>query len=122
MSCFQHVGKTKLEDTKGIIKSRKLMKDRQSKGQKKKNKMTINDLSIIEKTKDGTTGTLKIRGVDSGAPDGLAVPALHVTTAMPLLRSFFHLCKIVNKCDSRIIKKNVLYNPTKIMVKFAEGY
>ena len=68
MSCFQHAGKTKFEDTKGIIKSRILMKDRQSKGQKKKDKMTINDLSIIEKTKDRTTGTLKIRGVDSGAP------------------------------------------------------
>jgi len=51
MSCFQHVGKKKFENIKGIIKNHKLKKDIQNKGQKKKNKMTINDLQhIIEKT------------------------------------------------------------------------
>ena len=44
---------TKVEDTKGKIKSRKSKKDRQNKGQKKKDKMTSNDLqNITEKTED----------------------------------------------------------------------
>ena len=44
---------TKVEDTKGKMKSRKSKKDRQNKGQKKKNKMTSNDLqNITEKTED----------------------------------------------------------------------
>ena len=44
---------TKVKDTKGKMKSRKSKKDRQNKGQKKKDKMTSNDLqNIPEKTED----------------------------------------------------------------------
>ena len=45
----------KLEDTKGVIRSRK-SKDRQHNGQKKKDKRTNNDLqNITQKTKDQVT-------------------------------------------------------------------
>ena len=53
---------TKVEDTKGKMKSRKSKKDRQNKGQKKKDKMTSNDLqNITEKTADWSTLFCKIR-------------------------------------------------------------
>ena len=57
------------EDTKGVIRSRKL-KDRQYNDLKKKDKRTNNDLqNITQKNKDRITGTpLKKPGVNSGAP------------------------------------------------------
>jgi len=54
----------KLEDTKGIIRRRKLKKDRQHNGQKKKDKRTNNCLqNTTQKTKDRETRTsLKPKG------------------------------------------------------------
>ena len=46
----------KIEDTKEIIRSRKLKKDIQHNGQQKKDKQDKNDLqNIIQKTEDRTT-------------------------------------------------------------------
>jgi len=48
------------EDTKGVIRIRKLKKDRQHNGQKKKDKRTNNDLhvqSTTQKAKDQATRT-----------------------------------------------------------------
>ena len=51
-------GQEELEDTKGVIRSRK-SKDAPPNGQKKKNKSTNNDLqNITQKTKDRATRTL----------------------------------------------------------------
>jgi hypothetical protein len=48
----------KFEDTKGVIRSCKSKKDRKYNGQKKKNKMTNNDLqNTTQQTKDGGTQT-----------------------------------------------------------------
>jgi len=58
----------KLEDTKAVIRIRKL-KDRQHNGQKKKDKWTNNDLKKhTHKTKDRVTRTPLKTG--SGAPEG----------------------------------------------------
>jgi hypothetical protein len=63
----------KFEDTKGLIRSRK-MKDRQYNGQRKKGKRTNNYLrNITQKTKDWATLTHYKSGSNSGAPEGKAV-------------------------------------------------
>ena len=63
--CQLHVRK-KFEDTKGVIRSRKL-KDRQNQGQKKKDNRTNNDLqNITQETKDRAKRTLLKAGVNSG--------------------------------------------------------
>jgi hypothetical protein len=49
------------EDTKGVIRIRKSMKERQQNGQKKKNKRTNNDLQNI-RIKDRVTRTLQNTG------------------------------------------------------------
>jgi hypothetical protein len=78
----------KLEDTKGVIRSRILKKDRQHIGQKKKDrqhigqkkkdKKTNNDLqNIIQKTNGRVTLTHWKPRVNSGAPDG-GVPTPYV--------------------------------------------
>jgi len=69
----------KFEDNKRVIRCRK-SKNRQHNGQKKKDRTTNNDLqNITQKTKDRAKRiTLKIR-LNSAAPEGLAVPLLHVT-------------------------------------------
>jgi hypothetical protein len=55
-------GQEELEDTKGVIRSRK-SKDAPPNGQKKKNKSTNNDLqNITQKTKDRATRTLLAGG------------------------------------------------------------
>ena len=57
------------EDTKGVIRIRKLKQDRQQNGQKKIDKRTNNNLqNITQKTKDRVTRTLLKPGVNSGAP------------------------------------------------------
>jgi hypothetical protein len=74
-----YVKQEKFEDTKGIIRICK-SKDRQHNGQKKKDERTNNDLqNITQKTKDRVTQTPLKHGVNSGAPEGLAVPAPLVT-------------------------------------------
>ena len=70
----QHV-REEFEDTKGVIRIRKSKKDRQHNGQGENDKRTNNDFqNITHKTKDRATWTLK-PGVNSGAPEGYAVPA-----------------------------------------------
>ena len=61
--CDEKNRKEKLEDTKGVLRFRKSEKGRQHNGQKKKVKMTNNDLqNITQKTKDRATRTpLKTR-------------------------------------------------------------
>jgi hypothetical protein len=59
--------KEKLEDAKGVIRSRKLKKDRQHKSQKKKDKRT--NLQIITQTEDRLTRTPIKTGMTSGAPE-----------------------------------------------------
>ena len=57
--------------TKGVIRSHKSKKDRQSNGQKNKDKRTNNDLqNITQKTKDRATRTPLKHGVNSGVPEG----------------------------------------------------
>jgi len=64
------------EDTKGVIRSRKSKKNRQYNGQKKKDKRTNNDLqNTTQKTKDRVTQNPLKQGVNSCAPEELAVPA-----------------------------------------------
>jgi hypothetical protein len=59
------------EDTKGVIRIGKSKKDRQHNGQKKKDKMTNEDLqNTTQKTKNRATRTPKKPGVNSGAPEG----------------------------------------------------
>ena len=55
------------EDTKGVIRIRKSKKDRQHNAQKKKDKMTNNDLQNID-----TKPEIEQHepGVNSGAPEG----------------------------------------------------
>ena len=75
----------KIKDTNGVIRSRKLKKDRQHKGQKKKDKRTNID-------KQNTTLKLKIEEhesqqksrMNSGAAEGKAVPAPPVTPVVLL--------------------------------------
>ena len=58
------------EDTKGVMRIRKLKQDRQQNGQKKIDKRTNNNLqNIAQKTKDRVTRTLLKPGVNSGAPE-----------------------------------------------------
>jgi hypothetical protein len=72
----------KLEDTKGVIRSRILKKDRQHIGQKKKDKKTNNDLqNIIQKTNGRVTLTHWKPRVNSGAPDG-GVPTPYVASVV----------------------------------------
>jgi len=63
--------KKEFEDIKGVIRIRKLKKDRQHNDQKKKDKRTNNDLqNITNKTKDRVTRTPLKPGANSGAPEG----------------------------------------------------
>jgi len=68
------LSKIEFEDTKGVIKIRKLKKDRQHNGQKKKDKRTNNDLQNIHiKLKDRVTLLTPLKmgaGVNSGALEG----------------------------------------------------
>ena len=69
------------EDTKVVIRIRKSKKNRQHKGQKKKDKGANNNVqSITHKSKDRVTWTPLKTGVNAGAPEGKAVPAPHVAT------------------------------------------
>ena len=64
------------EDTKGVIGIRKLKKDRQHNGQKKKGKRTNNDPhNMTHKTKNRVTRTPLKPVVNSGALEWLAVSA-----------------------------------------------
>ena len=64
------------------------MKDRQHNDQKKKDKRTNNDLqNITQKSKDRAPQTPVKTEVNSGAPEGLAVPAPYVTYILLLLNS-----------------------------------
>ena len=75
----------KLEDTKGVIRSRILKKDGQHNGQKKKDKKTNNDLqNIIQKTNGRVTLTHWKPRVNSGAPDG-DVPTPYVASVVLFL-------------------------------------
>jgi hypothetical protein len=68
---FKHFLQERFEDTKGVIRSHKSKKDRQSNGQKNKDKRTNNDLqNITQKTKDRATRTPLKHGVNSGVPEG----------------------------------------------------
>jgi hypothetical protein len=68
------------EDTKGVIRIHKSKKDRQYNSQKKKDKRTNNDLqSTTQKTKDWVTRTPRKPEVNSGAPEGLAIPVSILT-------------------------------------------
>ena len=61
----------KLENTKGVISSRYLKKDRQYNGQRKKTKKQTNGLqNNTHKTKDRATRTPHKDGMDSSAPEG----------------------------------------------------
>ena len=61
----------KFENAKGVIRSRKLKKDRQYNGNIKKDKGTNNGLQITtQKTKGRETRTPLTSGVNSGIPDG----------------------------------------------------
>jgi hypothetical protein len=62
------------------------MKDRQYTDQMKKDKRPKSDLqNTTQKKQDRTTRTsLNNRGVNSGAPKGLAVPSPHVTPVLLL--------------------------------------
>jgi len=74
------------EGTKQVIRIRRLKKDRQLNGQKKKNgKRTNHDLQYTtQKTKDQATRIQLKTGVNSGSPEGSAVPAQLVTLVMLL--------------------------------------
>ena len=64
------------EDTKWVNRIRK-SKDRQHRGQKKKDKRTNNDLpNITQKTNDRVTLTSLKLGMNSGAPEELAGPVI----------------------------------------------
>ena len=57
VSCWIYLGKThkRIENTKGVIRIHKSMKDRQNNGQKKKDNGTNSDLqNTTQKTKDRT--------------------------------------------------------------------
>jgi hypothetical protein len=59
------------EDTKGTIRIRISKKNKQHSGQKKKDKLTNNDLqNITQKSEDRATRNPLITGVNSGAPEG----------------------------------------------------
>ena len=59
------------EDTKGVIRIRISKKNRQHNDQKKKYKMTNNDLqNIAQKTNDRATRTSLKPEVNSGVPEG----------------------------------------------------
>jgi len=68
------------EDTKGVIRSRQSKQDRQFNGQMKKNnnKTNYNLQNTTQKIKNRATRTPLKPEVNSGALEGLAVPALLV--------------------------------------------
>ena len=73
------------EDTKGVIRIRKSKKDIHHNAQKKKDKRAKNDLqNITKKIKDGATRTPLDLWVNSGTPEGLAVPAPLMTLVVLL--------------------------------------
>jgi len=73
------------EDTEVVIRIRK-SKNRQHNGQKKKHKRTNNNLqNTTRKTKDRETRTTLKTGVNSGAPEGLALAVPLVTFVVLLL-------------------------------------
>ena len=77
---FEDGLKEEFEDTKGVIRIRISKKNRQHNGQKKKYKRTNNDLQNIHiKLKIEQHEPHKKPEVNSGAPEGLAVPATLVT-------------------------------------------
>jgi hypothetical protein len=74
-----------IDDSKGIIKSRKPKKDRQLTGQTKRDKRINNDLQITtQKNKDRATRTPLKTGVDSDIKEGFVVSAPLVTPVMLL--------------------------------------
>jgi hypothetical protein len=84
--CFVYMARKGLKIPKGYIRIRKSMKDRQYTDQMKKDKRPKSDLqNTTQKKQDRTTRTsLNNRGVNSGAPKGLAVPSPHVTPVLLL--------------------------------------
>ena len=69
------------EDTKVVIRIRKSKRNKQHKGQKKKDKgANIDVQSITHQSKDRVTWTPLKTGVNAGAPEEKAVPAPHVAT------------------------------------------
>ena len=72
------------EDTKVVIRIRISKNNRPHNGQKKKYKMTK---TTIYKTKDRVTRTQLKPGVNSGAPEGYAVPAPLVAPVV------IHICR-----------------------------
>ena len=88
--------KKKIEDTKGVIRNRKLKRDRLNNDQRK---MTNNVLqNITQKTKD----RLKKAVVNPCTPDGLAFPVPPVTPVVLLLT--FSYIEIVLDTESVCIK------------------
>jgi len=75
--------KEKLEDSKGVIRSRKSKKDKQYNNQMKKDKQTNNGgQNTPQITRDWATRIpLKKTGMNSGASEGQAVPAPLVKNA-----------------------------------------
>jgi hypothetical protein len=97
----------KFEDTIGVIRSRKLQKDRQYNCQKIKNKRTNNNR---QKTKNRTTQTTLKTGMNSGAPEVLAVSAPLVTPVV-LLLSYTNIMAVVHSFISMMnIIHGRLYN------------
>jgi hypothetical protein len=73
------------KDTKEVIRSGISKKDKQHNDHTKKDKRTNNDLeNIPQKIRDRATRTQP--RVNSCAPEGLAVPALHAAPVVLLLR------------------------------------
>jgi hypothetical protein len=75
-------GKRKLEDTKGVIRSREPKKGRQCNGQKKRTKrQTMIYKNITQKNKDRATRTplQSGGGGELRCPEELAIPVQHVT-------------------------------------------
>ena len=81
----------KFEDTKGVIRSCKSMKDRQHNRRKKKDKQRLK-----KKTKDRSTQTPLKTGVNSYNPEGSAVSAPYVT-------SVFNICNTLNYKISKFL-------------------
>ena len=101
----------KFEDTIEANRSRKLQKDRQCNCQKIKNKRTNNNRQkTTQKTKNRTAQTTLKTGMNSGAPEVLAVLAPLVTPVV-LLLSYTNIMAVVHSFMSMMnIIHGRLYN------------
>ena len=90
--------KEEFEDTNGVIIIRISKKKRQHNGKKKKYKRTHNDLQNIHiKTKDRITRTPLKPWVNSGAPEGKAIPSHFNSCSLyyTVVYYCFHYCYVI---------------------------